>query len=750
MRFLLCFLLLAAPVWAQNDTRAVAERIAVANERYWPDWSKPVPSTTSRALFAYALVLCEANRNMERLERLFDLAAQMQDRTEGSRSYGNFKWKWDDEKIVDFNAVDFSMRGGSLLWMKHRDKIPAPALEKLRVLLEFSLEGLKRHRVSESYTNIALMNASDLILLGEAMEKPAYADEGYKRLERTLLYMSEFGTHEYVSPTYYGPDLDALVMIEAYAKRPRGVEQARALLNFFWHDIALNWLPGAQKLSGANSRSYDYLRGLGEADKHFEFNGWIEGNSTNLDYIYTVQARWKPPAELKKLSEQFPRLVQQKWGEEPAQWRTNYIQRDVALSTAGASYNGRMDFPLTVDFPGPRTGVRCYFTSDARNDPYGRIKIAESATHSKALHLNPFWSAWQSNEKAFGLVLYRDADIPVGSESLESHFVMPLDNDGLWINAQKIVFEKGKAASFSVSPTQSVFLRKGTAVLSVRVEWTRDLKGQAAPINLVYDGNNYGAIRLTVTHYKGEKIGEAKQGEMLAGAAFSLEVASDVTDEKFAAFRRGVNTPLWTNFTGKVPDSWRNQIQAAIKKQQNVGVLTLNGEDIGKKIFSQVEPVKSLVNRGDAPEVRLPETGGVYWEAESGQIFGSFEIENDALASGGKFVWEPGEAGLGGSGTGRALWKVTSWKVTSPQKREAFLWARVLAPTPDDDSFFLRVGEGEAQQWPLGTQTKWEWVRHKEPLLINGNTLLQLRTRENGAKIDRFFLTRDAKDVPRD
>ncbi len=69
------------------------------------------------------------------------LAAKMQDRDETSKSYGNFKWKWDDEKIVDYNAVDFSMRGGSLLWIKHKEKIPAPAREKLRELLEFSVEG---------------------------------------------------------------------------------------------------------------------------------------------------------------------------------------------------------------------------------------------------------------------------------------------------------------------------------------------------------------------------------------------------------------------------------------------------------------------------------------------------------------------------------------------------------------------------------------------------------------------------------
>ena len=69
-------------------------------------------------------------------------------------------------------------------------------------------------------------------------------------------------------------------MIEAFAKRPRGVEQSRALLNYFWTDIALNWFAPAQRLSGTHSRSYDYLSGLGEFDKHAQLNGWLDGEPT--------------------------------------------------------------------------------------------------------------------------------------------------------------------------------------------------------------------------------------------------------------------------------------------------------------------------------------------------------------------------------------------------------------------------------------------------------------------------------------
>jgi hypothetical protein len=38
-------------------------------------------------------------------------------------------------------------------------------------------------------------------------------------------------------------------------------------LNLFWTDVALNWFPPAQRLAGANSRTYDCLHGLGELDR---------------------------------------------------------------------------------------------------------------------------------------------------------------------------------------------------------------------------------------------------------------------------------------------------------------------------------------------------------------------------------------------------------------------------------------------------------------------------------------------------
>src|SRR5580693_1365396 len=109
----------------------LATNLAAQDESFWRMCRKQPEALTARDLFAYAFTLCEAREHPERLERLFSLTAQMQDRNQKSRSFGNFWWSMSDKKVLDYNSVDFCMRGGSLLWLKDRNFIPAPARAQL-------------------------------------------------------------------------------------------------------------------------------------------------------------------------------------------------------------------------------------------------------------------------------------------------------------------------------------------------------------------------------------------------------------------------------------------------------------------------------------------------------------------------------------------------------------------------------------------------------------------------------------------
>ena len=750
------------------DPEQVIRNAAESGETTWRKANELPPDLTGRQLFHYALALCETRTHPERLERLFDVAARMQDRDPKSRGYGNFRWKWEDGAVLDYNAVEFCMQSGTLLWKRHRETMLAAAREKLRELLEYAVEGCLRHRVPSSYTNIALMNAQDLILLGEVLGRPEVAGEGYKRLDQFCIYTWEHGIHEYCSPTYYGTDLDCLVLIEAFCEGERGREQARALLELLWSDIALNWFEPSQRLAGARSRDYDYLRGLGGLDRHMEMAGWLAPDSSGS--LYAALARWQPPERLRQLNlTRYPRLVRQSWGIGISNSRTHYVTEDVTLSSSGANY-GSMDLPLTVDLPGDRSALRCYFIPDARRDPYGKKKIP-AGTHQKTLHLRPFFTAAQRRVDALGLVVYRDHDLPENPATLESHFVMPKDVDGVWMAGDEVEVRDAEAFVHPLGSGEALVLRKGTAAVGIRVPWARGLDGQLAPAALVYDGNEYGAMRLTVAHHNFWGV-EAATGS--AGAAFWIRIGSGLeSDDAFEAWRRDFRAAsarvdasperLQIAITGQdgpvaVAAAAPYLGPLAIEPPPSRAVLELDGQDIGRELLKDIEPIKSYEAKvTEAPELTVAPGEGTYWEAESGFVAEPMVIGDDDDAFGARFVWMPGEPGEKGGGAGSV-----TWRLNVSEAGQYYLWGRLLAPTPDDDSFLVRVFTETAEpvgvaEWHTGTHQQWEWTRVNlnrsvEPTPIplpRGEVRLQLRVREDGTKIDRLFITTNPDGVPR-
>lgn len=777
LRFLMAFLP-AAGLWAQPSSapavtvnRAIVQQAVLDGERTWRKvQGEPTNELSSRELFTYALSLAEAGAHPERLTRLFTVATQMQSRDPAARGYGNFRWSWGHADVFDYNAVDFCLQAGAILWLRHRDRLPAEARTLLRSLLDYGAEGLLRHRVNESYTNIALMNAGNLLLLGDALGRSELAKEGAARLDRIVLYMAEAGVHEYVSPTYYGVDLDDVMLIETFSSSARAREQARAIGELLWTDIALNWFGPAGKLAGARSRDYDYLRGLGTLDHHLRAQGWIptgDGRSGAPIFLAYLPAKVSPA--IRQMSERFPRLITQTWGFERAQTRTHYLTADVTLSVAGAGYGGRMDLPLTVDLPGPREGVRGYFIPDGRHDPYGKVKIREGNAHSKTLHLQPFWVGAQRRVDALGLVVYRAKDVPEDTTTLESHFVLPLDVDEIWVGGTAVTFPRKGGGMHPLRTGEALVVRKGNALVGIRVPWTRQVAGGPAEVALVCDAQNFGAMRLTVTHHV---KGRAVPAEPLPGAAFWVRVGSGLTTVEarerwraaFAVAKAEVEvTParLSVRVAGEdgpvaVGAAAPFQVAATIQPAAPRSVLACDGDDIGGRIMAAVEPVPAVrARRPSSGPIAVPPTGGVAWEAEAGVVSPPMTIGEDTAAGRGGFVWMPAQPGeRAGSSVGR-----TRFELNVAAGAPRYLWGRVLTPTPENDSFFVALSNEqntllEPTTWATAVRKSWTWVRFapdpKTPSLAlpAGPVTLELRVREAGARIDQLFLTTDPKAQP--
>ncbi|MCX7888084.1 MAG: hypothetical protein N3B01_12640, partial [Verrucomicrobiae bacterium] len=141
---------------------------------------------------------------------------------------------------------------------------------------------------------------------------------------------------------------------------------------------------------------------------------------------------------------------------------------------------------------------------------------------------------------------------------------------------------------------------------------------------------------------------------------------------------------------------------------------------------------------------------GVYWEAESGRVISPIIRDSDPKAFGGAFVWMPARPGeKASSSVGYVTWRLN---VEKPGRYS--LWGRVLAPTPSNDSFYVRVFNNKNEilvrtDWPTGVRKDWQWVPFVsggkgEPVpldLPSGTVCIQLRVREAGAKMDRLYVT---------
>jgi len=154
----------------------------------------------------------------------------------------------------------------------------------------------------------------------------------------------------------------------------------------------------------------------------------------------------------------------------------------------------------------------------------------------------------------------------------------------------------------------------------------------------------------------------------------------------------------------------------------------------------------------------------IYLEAENGRggpEFGNsittpLLIKDDNLASHGSYVEVI--AGNDSKTSMPSTEGVTALGFENPDASATFtIWARVIAPTDGDDSFWLKMDNGSAIKWneiPLGTS--WHWVHVKAEGASNpasftlgtGSHTLKIAYREDGTKLDELIITSDSSFDP--
>jgi cysteine-rich repeat protein len=145
----------------------------------------------------------------------------------------------------------------------------------------------------------------------------------------------------------------------------------------------------------------------------------------------------------------------------------------------------------------------------------------------------------------------------------------------------------------------------------------------------------------------------------------------------------------------------------------------------------------------------------LYREAESVSILDPLLIVSDATASGGAYIQVKDGLNTGNTVPTTSGFASYTFSVTTTGKYRVF--GRFFTPSSSDDSFWVRLDSGPWTLWNNiftrigGTPWKWDEVHDSQAadaivqytITTTGSHTLQIGYREDGAKLDRIFITSD-------
>ncbi|MBT3602248.1 MAG: hypothetical protein HN521_04200 [Candidatus Latescibacteria bacterium] len=567
-------------------------------DKRWENMSQAGPNLQSRELFRFVLNATENQTHVQEVEQALIWAEAFQDRDPNSETYGNFRWYRKNEKPMDRNAVEFAMEVGVLVWIHHREKLSGESQARLKELMEFSVEGIRRHTPAVSYTNIYTMKMWNCIGIGENLPNQELAEEGYAMVDTWMAEISQNGLHEYVSPTYSPVSMECIENIAQHTTQDQVREKINRALKLCWLQLGANWLPTCERLVGAHSRDYDYLgtgvRNLRVRNRMASLLNPKDKNETPA-YVPTPYMQ----DDVKKMLNNVPRIVCQKWGAKPYETATTYVGQQFAIGSAGAAY-GPIDKCLTVHLRDKETPNISFFC-DARGDHYGQRQFELKDGHSKALHLVPFLTSVQKGPE----VLFLAAPEPKGRHyhrsapnptCLLSHLILP-NNGTVSISTEQL--DNQTIISQKVPNGTPIFLQYDNVNIGIRFVVATQTNGEEANVMFERDqeGQDYGAMRITCTH---DTTAPTTRGI----AAIWIGIQENASPDEYVAFQKHFSQEVTVStteqtLTASVP-GWHSEMSLSVDLENqaplaliggetniNTALFAVNTQEIGRNILSE-------------------------------------------------------------------------------------------------------------------------------------------------------------------
>ena len=499
--------------------------------------NRPHPQPSVRDLTAAALGWLELGQPAARAEKLIRHAFALQELDAASPAYGTVLWQEGHPEIKDANAIEFTMLPVGVIWRRHHERLDTDFLREAEPHLRAALTAIHRHNVPVKYSNIYLMKLANLLLLGEAVEDAAAVNEAHANFDTWLAFTRTNGLTEYDSPTYSPIQADCLALAHNLTRDAQLKARMKAALDLYWADMAANYVPARETMTGPASRDYKFLFtdvNVGYAYYLAGLRATAPADTFLCDAVRAwtaarMQGYWPAPdiLALGKLPE---RVVRSRFGAVPGQDRYVWITPDFTLGSVSAYY-GPQDKRICAELASPKPLPNVGLVVDDFDAPFGLVKTKDRSGHNKPHHLAHLIAAAQ--EKGFLLALTElSPGIQTGEfTNLASNLLLPVAVDHFVLDGQRV--DGAEPFALLAGPNSVVGLREGKAALAARFFAADGCAAQPPTWELQYDGNAEGAARLVVHHY----AGAAKR---LAGSRIRcgllLWAARCETEAEFQAF----------------------------------------------------------------------------------------------------------------------------------------------------------------------------------------------------------------------
>ena len=207
----------------------------------------------------------------------------------------------------------------------------------------------------------------------------------------------------------------------------------------------------------------------------------------------------------------------------------------------------------------------------------------------------------------------------------------------------------------------------------------------------------------------------------LSGSDLALHLASREYFHQYvtnAAISRGMIPIYWD--TGDAGSGLFNRNNASVMDQTTIDALTPGSTGGGSG------------NGNDQ----------IWLEAECGSVGSLWQTSSSSSASNGQYVAIQSGNNSTGSAPGNSSGHI-NYTFSVNTSGNYNLWARVIAPTGSDDSFWIRMDGGSWLNWNniAPGSTSWTWDDVTSYSLSAGSHTLTIAYREDGTQLDKLYLS---------